>query len=443
MLEPESATKLLSKKKKKQQKQKQKQSEQGKKGKKNLRHTTDAVQSSKDVYSAALLVDRVWLDATAGDAGANETGVGVVGDGITPDNVVVTPLSGRVATQRLVDFLKVFKLFTNWGSVSGAGVLRDIFNRLLVKPDGGVAVQALECVLSFKDPSLMPYRVHLTAFVDDRKYRHEMAMFSINRGAGVVEEAHRPVLIPTLIRLLYGRLLQRKGRSSKDTPAARRAVVLGFFAGVDTQELAALVQLVLRPFSAAASAETVAEQGGDSVVKVSSPAAVSGMVEAVRPGMMTVSRATGFLKLLGDMIRILGVHLRPWLHQLLAVVLRMLRTASASVLTAEEEATKAAALGGGESDESDGGEEEEDGDGDGDDGDGGVVVPRRDSMVLGKAVRALCLQRLGGVVDQFPKYNFGPWFTVAYVCVCVCACVTSPIVSCVLYWGIVEWRAVQ
>lgn len=50
----------------------------------------------------------------------------------------------------------------------GADYLRDVFNRLLVKADGGVAKTALQCVLSFQDESLMPYKHHLIGLVDDK-----------------------------------------------------------------------------------------------------------------------------------------------------------------------------------------------------------------------------------------------------------------------------------
>ena len=174
--------------------------------------TVAATPSSDD----PAFIDQIWIDGT-------------------PQCKVFgphpAPLQGGYATQRLVDFLKVFKHFTNWNEVPGSAYLRDLFTRLLVKSDGGVAKEALECVLGFQDESLAPYRSHLLALVDDKTYRHEMTMFSVNRNAGVVADAHRPVLVPTLVRLLYGRLLQRKGKSSKDTPAARRAAVLSYFAG--------------------------------------------------------------------------------------------------------------------------------------------------------------------------------------------------------------------
>ena len=64
-----------------------------------------------------------------------------------------------------------------------------------------------------------------------RRYRDEMLKFSVGTGASVIALEHRAGAVSVITRLLYGRLLQRKGHSSKDTPQQRRAAFLSFLAG--------------------------------------------------------------------------------------------------------------------------------------------------------------------------------------------------------------------
>ena len=198
---------------------------------------------------------------------------------------------------------------------------------------------------------------------------------------------------------------------------------------VEANELSALVQLVLRPFATVSMKEGFLTQQSD----------VTAIVASMNSLMMTVSRATGFLKLLGDMIRILGVNLRPWLHQFLAVVVRILQLSSKSVLTAQQQADADAEAEGDGSGDEDADALDETADNDDVDGELSTVVRGKQSLVLGKSIRGLCLQRLGGIIAQFPEYPYQPWLHVVYVpapawlcvLVLVCGCVGGCVSVCV------------
>ncbi len=58
-----------------------------------------------------------------------------------------------------------------------------------------------------------------------------MGKFAVGTGASVIDPHHRLGMVAVITRLLYGRLLQRKGHSGKDTPQQRRAAFLSFLAG--------------------------------------------------------------------------------------------------------------------------------------------------------------------------------------------------------------------
>ena len=66
-----------------------------------------------------------------------------------------------------------------------------------------------------------------------------------------------------------------------------------------------------------------------------------------------------------------------------------------------------------------------------------TVVRGKQSLVLGKSIRGLCLQRLGGIIAQFPEYPYQPWLHVVYVpapawlCVLVLVCGCVGVCECV------------
>jgi hypothetical protein len=55
--------------------------------------------------------------------------------------------------------------------------------------------------------------------------------FAVGTGSSPIAPEHRQGLVVVITRLLYGRLLQRKGNSGKDTPQQRRAAFLSFLSG--------------------------------------------------------------------------------------------------------------------------------------------------------------------------------------------------------------------
>ena len=58
----------------------------------------------------------------------------------------------------------------SWGSAFGAETMQSIFLRLLMKPEAGVALLALRCLLGFKLPYLTAYKEALERLAGDKTY---------------------------------------------------------------------------------------------------------------------------------------------------------------------------------------------------------------------------------------------------------------------------------
>ena len=96
--------------------------------------------------------------------------------------------------------------------------------------------------MNYKSPHLVPYDVHFRALLDSTKWRDEVTTFDI----GAIEEEDRPEVLDIIIRLFFGMMLERHGRTKG---ADKRASLLNALGGCREDELRLLVDLMLEPFS--------------------------------------------------------------------------------------------------------------------------------------------------------------------------------------------------
>ena len=203
--------------------------------------------------------------------------------------------------------------------------------------------------------------------------RDEMATFAVAaapRGAAAADGSaalsiapeHRASLVSVLVRVLFGRLVQRSSRSGRDSPASRRAAILGYLSGLLPAELGTVVYLAMRPLVLACVASLPPEAAGLSLLRGEEPAAVLALVRrpassaecaalvatmaaalplppheaavaagsseggaAALRGLLSGSRAVGVLTLMHDLVRQMGRALVPHLHVLLATVVLLLQ----------------------------------------------------------------------------------------------------------------------
>ena len=113
-------------------------------------------------------------------------------------------------------FLKLFAAFNKPAKYSNrTEQLLKLYNIFLYKTDSEAALWALRCIFTFKDESVVTYRENLERLVDDKKYREEMATFSLAMSNKIIKHRHRPKLIDTVIRISYGKLITRKVKVRK------------------------------------------------------------------------------------------------------------------------------------------------------------------------------------------------------------------------------------
>ncbi|PCH35508.1 hypothetical protein WOLCODRAFT_125908 [Wolfiporia cocos MD-104 SS10] len=193
--------------------------------------------------------------------------------------------STKLPRYKLSAWLTLFSKFMNPKALRSSDTMHALYVSLLSHPDRSLQRLALSCLLTYKSPHLTSHEDILLALLDDTRWRDALTQLEIAE----IESADRPELISTIIRLLFGLMLERRGRSQGTD---RRAAVLAAFAGCTDDELHLLVDLMLQPIS------------GDVV-----DSGEQGFAIRAIPAEVSEKQQIGFLTLLGDVLKHLGSRL--------------------------------------------------------------------------------------------------------------------------------------
>ena len=106
---------------------------------------------------------------------------------------------------------------------------------MLIKTEIQIPPICVRCLAVAKTNSVHVYKDALLNLASEDKFREQMVEFSLSD----IDSDHRDGLVPIITRILYGKLLKRKAKSSKDkfSIANRRAIVLAFFSALTPSEL--------------------------------------------------------------------------------------------------------------------------------------------------------------------------------------------------------------
>uniref|UniRef100_A0A8D0EWH1 UTP20 small subunit processome component n=1 Tax=Strix occidentalis caurina TaxID=311401 RepID=A0A8D0EWH1_STROC len=152
----------------------------------------------------------------------------------------------RAAAKQLIAHLQVFSKFSNPRALYLEQKLNALYTQLLSHQDQNVQRIALDCIMTYKHPHLLPYRENLQRLLEDKSFKEEIVHFSISEETAVVKAEHRPDLIPVLMRILYGRMRNKTGSKTqgKSSAGTRMSIVLRFLAGSLPEEIRMFLDLL-------------------------------------------------------------------------------------------------------------------------------------------------------------------------------------------------------
>ena len=157
----------------------------------------------------------------------------------------------------------------------------------------------------YKSPHLAHHEEKIRLLLDDIRWRDELTMLEIDS----VEQEDRKDVVDVIIRLLFGLMIERKGRARG---ADRRVAVLTALAGCTDDELGLLVDLMLK--SLGLDRQLHRKDGGVFLIRE-------------LPGGVTDKQIVGYLTLLGDVLKNLGPRLVPYWPALLGSTVNILANA--------------------------------------------------------------------------------------------------------------------
>ncbi|CAI2171430.1 13286_t:CDS:10 [Funneliformis geosporum] len=233
--------------------------------------------------------------------------------------------SPKTTRTKMSLFLKLFAKFKNPRSVYKSANLQNIYLNLLTIGDIKVQGLALECLFTWKYKGVTPYEDNLRNFVNEIKFRDELSTFSLNKDSDSIEFSHRAELMPIVIRLLYGRMISRKGKSSASSGMrARRVAVLAALANCMESELGSFVDLLLEPFTIVRNKPGVVDDEFKFVPNLD----VGKFV--------TYRKQLGYLNFLEDVLKQLGSYLLPFIPDMFKVVIYIVHDSQRKLVPQDE-----------------------------------------------------------------------------------------------------------
>ncbi|KAF8991462.1 armadillo-type protein [Cyathus striatus] len=208
----------------------------------------------------------------------------------------------KLPKRKLQAWLTLFSKFSNPKALYLTDVLRTLYISLLSHPDRPLQKVSLACLFSYKSTRLSAHEDMIMTLMDDVKWHDELTNLDID----AFNPQDRQELVDVLIRLLFGIMLERKGRVRG---ADRRSAILSTLSGCTNEELGLLVDLMLQPLGAN---HLTYLDGSFSMGSLDTNA--------------TDKQLVGFLTLLGDVLKNIGSRLTLYWPALLGTTINLLNS---------------------------------------------------------------------------------------------------------------------
>ena len=156
--------------------------------------------------------------------------------------------SARQLKGTLACFLGLFAKFRDPKSLYQQQELRALYLDFLKSKSAKIQLAAFRCLLTYKHSYLLSYREHLESLIDEKSFRNELVLFSIDDTNSVIEDEHRVDLMPLLMRILFGKMKSGRDISRRKHGEAVKTSILAFIASSQQDEVRIFFDLIFEPF---------------------------------------------------------------------------------------------------------------------------------------------------------------------------------------------------
>nr|CAI5867717.1 unnamed protein product [Callosobruchus analis] len=160
-------------------------------------------------------------------------------------------LSKKMAIRTLLQKLAVFSQIKSPLSMYREPELYKLYFDLLQNKDPAIQKSALDCLMTYKNKSLVPYKDHLYNLVDENNFKHEITSFRIDKDSDTVQNEHREVLIPLVMQIVFSKMNTKIGlrTGGKSSGQLKRNQIVRFLAGCEEDEILIFLQKALKLYS--------------------------------------------------------------------------------------------------------------------------------------------------------------------------------------------------
>ncbi|KAJ5179829.1 hypothetical protein N7492_003039 [Penicillium capsulatum] len=202
--------------------------------------------------------------------------------------------------------LGLFGQFLNPKVLFKAPEVYDAVLSLLCHGNSEIQKAALKILFTWKHAHVIPYQESLLNILDESRFKDELAVFvRVGQEDSVIEKEHRAVLLPVLLRLLYGRMISKAGASSNQAgQGGRRKAILRTLSHLSEEDFGLFMHLSFGPLAEV------------SIIKDGEPDSQVFVEELTSP-----RRQLGLLKMIDTVFDTLQSRMAPYTEQTMNVVL--------------------------------------------------------------------------------------------------------------------------
>ncbi|KAJ3025180.1 UNVERIFIED_CONTAM: U3 snoRNP protein [Siphonaria sp. JEL0065] len=289
----------------------------------------------------------------------------------TPTPPPTTEMEVSSIRSVVVEFLHVFENLRNPRNVKDPERLYTSFLELLTNGDAKLQQSAINCVLTWKEPGVTAYADHLQGLTDDAKFRDFLSTLDVESLRNNVKTEHQPALMQVVMRVLYGKLISRRGRgSTKVGLKARRNAIFAFTVALEDSDREFLIDLMVTPFKFMLKHDSLNAEGFFTFKR--SLATIGSMGP--------IKYQQGFMNIIEDSIKQLKNHISPALPRILTVILNLMNAAELELIDKLDDESS-------------------------------VDVVRVKQL---KDVRQMCILRLAQLFNSIDNFDFGPYVPAIY-----------------------------
>lgn len=157
-------------------------------------------------------------------------------------------VSGKIVFKTLINIMQVLAQFKNPRALHKEPIFWDLFMEFLKHKNSGLQKYALDCIVNYKNKSVVAYKNNLYNLVDDKKFKDELTLFKITDDAKSIQPEDREHVVPIILRILYGKMTSKLGAEKKGGGQTRRSLIMRYLAGCTETELKMFIEMAFAHF---------------------------------------------------------------------------------------------------------------------------------------------------------------------------------------------------